>query len=109
MTLEVTGLSPVSQLAPAARPHAAADPAASSRPAEVAAIVDTMPTSPPADVWKDIQTANSKWHDLQEKQLNLRFSVEGRRVVVEMVDPTGQVVRRMPPGEAVDMASGIEA
>ncbi|WP_320669659.1 hypothetical protein [Patulibacter defluvii] len=80
----------------AARPAPAAVPRAAADDELVGAV-------PPPDVLAEVEAAAAAADALAEQGLELRYDVrDAHRVRIELVDGEGQVVRRIPPGEALD-------
>jgi hypothetical protein len=105
MSLEIGGLPPVQP------------PAATRRPAESTGSapvrrVDTaelsFPASPPAAVLDEIGAAADRAEALAAANRELHFRVDDQtgRVVVEVRDFDGNVIRTIPPSEALDVMAG---
>jgi len=101
---------------PASRPQAAA-PVGPAEPAsrvpaspDVAAGVsderfDGIPASPPPEVLEQVEAGFARLQELREQGLELRYDVsDAARVRIELVDANGEVVRRVPPTEALEQA-----
>ncbi len=80
--------------------------AASTEP--VAAVtVDTLPASPPEHLLEEMYDASKVADMLRAQQRELHFEAVGAgRVVVEVRDLEGNVIRTIPPVAALDVASG---
>jgi FlaG protein len=106
MTFEI-GAMPPSQPAPAQR-RAASLPA----PTEPAPRVDTvelsLPASPPADVLDQVDAAAVRAEALAAANRELHFRLDDAtgRVVVEVRDFDGNVIRTIPPSEALEIMAG---
>ena len=73
-----------------------------------AAIVDTTPSRPPAEVLKEMEAASERWQELQSQHRELHFSRDPNRnrVVVEVRDLDGNVLRTIPPSKALEVIAG---
>ena len=80
--------------------------AASAEP--VAAVtVDTLPASPPEHLLEEMYDASKVADQLRAQQRELHFEAIGTgRVVVQVRDLDGNVIRTIPPAAALDVASG---
>ena len=80
--------------------------AASAEP--VAAVtVDTLPASPPEHLLAEMYDASKVADQLRAQQRELHFEAIGTgRVVVQVRDLDGNVIRTIPPVAALDVASG---
>lgn len=68
---------------------------------------DGLPAEPPADVLAEVDAAMERLEALRDRRLTLRFEVsEGQRVRIEVVDDEGNVVRRVPAIEAIEIITG---
>jgi flagellar protein FlaG len=69
---------------------------------------DTLPSRPPTDVLDAIQRAADRYDELRSRQRELHFRHDDRanRVVVEVRDLEGNVLRTVPPSKALDIISG---
>ena len=84
----------------------AATPAA---PAQAVApvTVDTLPASPPAEVLEQMHDAARVAETLRSQARELHFETVGNgRVVVQVRDLDGNVIRTIPPAKALDVAAG---
>jgi uncharacterized FlaG/YvyC family protein len=79
---------------------------ASSEP--VAAVtVDTLPASPPEHLFEEMHDAAKVADMLRAQQRELHFEAVGSgRVVVQVRDLDGNVIRTIPPAGALDIAAG---
>ncbi len=81
-------------------------PAASVQPA-AAVTVDTLPASPPDSVLEEMSAASRVANQLYEQARELHFQPVGDgRVMVQVRDLDGNVLRTIPPGKALDVAAG---
>jgi hypothetical protein len=71
-----------------------------------------IPASPPPEVLDAIDAAGRVAQELHAQGRELRFAVpshdgeDGERVRIELRDLDGNVLREIPPSEALDVASG---
>jgi hypothetical protein len=81
-------------------------PAASAQPA-AAVTVDTLPASPPDSVLEEMFAAARVAEHLYEQARELHFEPVGDgRVMVQVRDLDGNVIRTIPPSMALDVAAG---
>ena len=105
MDFNLPPLGGVEQAAQAQRPKGAKS-AAPTEPA-AAVTVDTLPASPPDSVLEEMFAASKAADQLHEQGRELNFEVVGNgRVVVEVRDLDGNVIRTIPAGKALDVAAG---
>lgn len=81
------------------RPYAAVVPGAT---------FDATPSRPPAEVLQEIEAASRRYDELRSQQRELHFSHDSQanRVVVEVRDLDGNVLRTIPPSRALDVIAG---
>jgi flagellar protein FlaG len=89
-----------------AQPKGGVSAAAPAEP--VAAVtVDTLPASPPDEVLEQMFDAAKVAETLHAQGRELHFETVGHgRVVVQVRDLDGNVIRTIPPAGALDVASG---
>ena len=105
MDFNLPPLGGVERAAQAQRPKGA-KAAASTEPA-VDVTVDTLPASPPDSVLEEMFAASKAADQLHEQGRELNFEVVGNgRVVVQVRDLDGNVIRTIPAGKALDVAAG---
>jgi hypothetical protein len=70
--------------------------------------LETMPSTPPAEVLAQMQQAAENWDSLQSEGYEVHFSQDPqtRRSVAELRDAQGVTVRRLTPSEALELAAG---
>jgi flagellar protein FlaG len=74
---------------------------------EKAVNVNTLPASPPADVLEEMSSAAEAAEKLREQGRELHFEPSGTgRVVIQVRDLDGNVIRTIPPHEAIAIAYG---
>jgi FlaG protein len=87
-------------------------PARTTAPSVTAAVTDTvelsLPAQPPAEVLDEIGIAADRADDLAalDRELHFRKDEETGRVVVEVRDLEGTVIRTIPPSHALSVMSG---
>jgi flagellar protein FlaG len=95
-----TGVTPVEPSTPARR----RDPVAPTGRSPI----EPIPANPPQDLLDDLDTAARVLDDLDEKNVDLKLAVDDKtgRVHVELRDADGQVLRRVPASQALDLLAG---
>jgi flagellar protein FlaG len=74
---------------------------------EAAINASTLPASPPPSVLEDMRAAGRVAADLREQNRELHFDAsESGRVVVQLRDLDGNVIRTIPPAKALEIAAG---
>jgi FlaG protein len=70
--------------------------------------VDAIPSTPPAELFEEMQAAGRRVDELREQNRELHFSYSEaeHRVVVEVRDLDGNVIRTIPPSKFLDVAGG---
>ena len=75
--------------------------------AAAAVTVDTLPASPPPQVLEEMFEASKVADTLHEQGRELHFEANGNgRVVVQVRDLDGNVIRTIPPAGALEVAAG---
>jgi hypothetical protein len=115
MSFEIGPVPPVSpggasRRAAAATPGFALDlarPAAKPAPAQDTALL-SLPGSPPAGVLDAVGAAAARATELRaaNRELHFRKDAESGRVIVEVRDLEGHVIRTIPPSHALDVMAG---
>ena len=69
---------------------------------------DTTPLRPPAQVLEEMEAASRRYDELrsQHRELHFKRDEAANRVVVEVRDPDGNVLRTIPPSKALDVIAG---
>jgi hypothetical protein len=68
---------------------------------------DGVGSSLPPEVLAQIDAGFARLQELREQGLELRYDTsDAMRVKIDLVDVDGQVVRRVPPTEAMDIVAG---
>jgi FlaG protein len=107
MTFEIAALPPTQPPTPPRRAQSAPAPGLVPAPR-----VDTaelsMPASPPPEVLDEVDAAAARAEALAASNRELHFRVDDAsgRVVVEVRDFDGNVIRTIPPSEALDIMAG---
>src|SRR5918999_5864112 len=66
-----------------------------------------IPATPPPDVLREIQAAGARADELWNARRELHFEIsDSGRVIVQVRDLEGRVIRTIPPSEALDVMSG---
>ena len=89
------------------RAHAV-EPSPPTLEAVPGATVDALPSRPPIDVLREMEAASRRYDELraQHRELHFTHDPEQNRVVVEVRDPDGKVLRTIPPSKALDVIAG---
>jgi hypothetical protein len=90
-------------------PMAPKGPAATAAVFGLPAPADTsIPDAPPPDVMREVQEASRRADELWNARRELHFQMDDDtgRVVVQVRDLEGRVIRTIPPSEALDIMSG---
>lgn len=71
----------------------------------------TAPGAPPpmpADLREQVEAAARRYRELSEQERHLRFTPDPmhNRVIVEVTDGQGRVLRTIPPASALEIAAG---
>jgi flagellar protein FlaG len=74
---------------------------------DAAVNVSTLPASPPPSVLEDMHEAARVAEQLRAQKRELHFECTGNgRVIVQVRDLDGNVIRTIPPAKALEVASG---
>jgi hypothetical protein len=89
-------------------PRAAAAPARPAAPADRVELSGGIPDAPPPEVLEQMSVAAQVAQELHDSGRRLRFTPDpaGARVVVAVEDLDGNVLRTIPPSDALGIASG---
>jgi uncharacterized FlaG/YvyC family protein len=70
--------------------------------------LDTIPSQPPDEVKAEVDRASQRVDELKAdgRQLHFAFDDKSGRVVVQVQDLEGNVLRTVPPSKALQVASG---
>jgi FlaG protein len=116
MSFEIGPLQPIGGSGPARRVDAvtpgfsldlARNPA-QQQPAPVDAAVVSLPAHPPVEVREAIGAAAARAAQLraENRELHFRKDQTSGRVIVEVRDLSGNVIRTIPPSKALDVMAG---
>lgn len=113
MSFEIGPLPPVQppvaprRTAPAPASDFSAHLARAKAPAGDIAVI-SLPPSPPPEVLDEVAAARDRAAELAASNRELHFSVdeESNRVIVQVRDLAGNVIRTIPPSEALAVMSG---
>jgi hypothetical protein len=96
----------VERTAPAPRSEPAQG-AGFSAQLDAAVNVSTLPASPPQSVLADMHEAARVWDELRAQKRELHFeTAPNGRVIVQVRDLDGNVIRTIPPTRALEIAAG---
>ncbi len=109
MSFELPPIGSVGRIPPPSRTPAAKSTGAEFRLPD-AVSVSTIPATPPPDALEQVQTAARVVEELRAMGRELHFeppSTPTGRVVVQVRDLDGNVIRTVPPAEALEIATGF--
>jgi FlaG protein len=96
---------------PPATPRKAAGTPATSQftlPRDDRAEIGGIPAQPPEDALREVDRAAARadelWND--KRELHFEMDEDSGRVIVQVRDVDGRVIRTIPPSEALDILSG---
>jgi len=94
---------------PPATPTVGAPPTDPVRDAIVDLVDVGIPAAPPTGVLADIAAAAARARELAEANRELHFHAddESGRIIVEVRDFDGNVIRTIPPSRAIDVMAGL--
>lgn len=106
MSLEIGRLTFQTPIAPASRPAPA--PGAKTFALPGADAADVIPPVPPRDVLVEVERAAARAEELAAANRELHFSTDpdSGRIIVEVRDLEGNVLRTIPPSKALGVMSG---
>jgi flagellar protein FlaG len=69
---------------------------------------ETTPMRPPEEVLEEMRRASERYDELMAQQRELHFAADpsSNRVIVEVRDLDGNVLKTIPPSKALDVISG---
>ncbi len=109
-TVPPAGLQdPTAIAAVSARPRTESGPQERPKLEVVAgATVDTLPSRPPSEVLQEMEAASRRYDELRSQKRELHFAHDPNqnRVVVEVRDLEGNVLRTIPPSKALEVIAG---
>lgn len=76
--------------------------------AEASQVDISVPSSPPAEVGDAIGRASARYDELRKQHRELHFASDPQsgRLVIEVRDLDGNVIRTIPPSQALDVIDG---
>jgi hypothetical protein len=107
----VGGVDGAGGSAPAGRSAGAPAPAEGFKKSLAAASDDVdiaVPSTPPAEIRPEIERASARYDELRAEQRELHFAndPDSGRLVIEVRDLNGNVMRTIPPSKALDVIGG---
>jgi hypothetical protein len=82
-------------------------PAKRVTPVTPASAADTaIPDTPPAEVLHALDTAQQVMADLQSRNVEIRFAMDGGHVRTQLVDNKGQIIQEIPAARGLDILAG---
>lgn len=117
MTLPVGHLTPISgpaHVAPVSKvdaPSTKVEAPQTPRKIESADTADIIPSSPPPSVRDEMAAAALKVQEMHSDNRELHFAKDptSNRIVIQVRDLKGEVIRTIPPSEALDIMSGAKS
>jgi hypothetical protein len=114
MSFQVPAVAPqdIAELSAAQPRPQAGTPAGPAAAAEAhgneAVAVDATPSRPPAEVLAQMEAASRRYDELQAQKRELHFTHDEQtnRVVVQVRDLEGNVLRTIPPSKALNIIAG---
>jgi len=100
--------APPAPVRPTAKEGAAAAKFSLSMPREDKAVIGDIPAVPPEDALREVDRAAARADELWRDKRELHFAMDedSGRVIVQVRDLDGRVIRTIPPSEALDILSG---
>lgn len=94
--------------AAAYRPGAEAAPRRAGSGSDFGAALAREVEGPPSELRGQMRDASRRWEELRAMDRELRFEQDPQtgRVVVEVRDLEGRLIRTVPPSSALDIAAG---
>jgi uncharacterized FlaG/YvyC family protein len=70
--------------------------------------IDTIPATPPAEVQEQVERASGRYDELRAQGREMHFATDEKsgRLVIEVRDLAGNVIRTLPPSKALDVIAG---
>ena len=100
--------APPAPVKPTATDGTAAAKFSLSMAREDKAVIGGIPAAPPEDALREVDRAAARadelWHD--KRELHFAMDEDSGRVIVQVRDLDGRVIRTIPPSEALDILSG---
>ena len=108
MSLEIGRFTPVHHVPPVAPARPAADPVRGGEPSRFDTVLGDVPPAPTEEVRRHVDRAAEIVEQLHASNRELHFSKdeETGRVVIQVRDLDGNVLKTIPPSHALDVMSG---
>jgi len=108
MSLEIGRFTPVQHVPPVPPARPAADPVRGGEPSRFDTVLGDVPPAPTEDVRRHVDRAAEIVEQLHASNRELHFSkdAETGRVVIQVRDLDGNVLKTIPPSRALDVMSG---
>ena len=108
MSLELPPVGQPQNVSPPARTPGSPASAGASQLAAPVQVDVSIPSSPPAQLQAEMAAANARVDELARQGRELHFSTEREtgRIIVEVRDLDGNLIRTIPPSKALDVAAG---
>ena len=108
MSLEIGRFTPVHHVLPVPQARPAAAPARAGDPSRFDTVLGDVPPAPTEEVRRHVDRAAEVVAQLHENNRELHFSKdeETGRVVIQVRDLDGNVLKTIPPSHALDVMSG---
>jgi len=108
MSLEIGRFTPVHHAMPVSPARPAADPVRGGEPSRFDTVLGDVPPAPTEDVRRHVDRAAEIVEQLHASNRELHFSkdAETGRVVIQVRDLDGNVLKTIPPSRALDVMSG---
>ena len=66
----------------------------------------TIPDTPPAEVLHALDAAQQVMADLQSRNVEIRFAMDGGHVRTQLVDNKGEIIQEIPASRGLDILAG---
>lgn len=66
----------------------------------------SIPDTPPAEVLHALDAAQQVMTDLQSRNIEIRFAMDGGHVRTQLVDNKGEVIQEIPAARGLDILAG---
>lgn len=90
------------------RPRAERSPAPAAKGADFGAALSREVDGPPPELRMQVRDASRRWEELRamDRELHFEQDPESGRIVVEVRDLEGHLIRTVPPSTALEIAAG---
>jgi hypothetical protein len=108
MSLEIGRFTPVQRVLPVHPARPAAAPARGGEPSRFDTVLGDVPPAPTEDVRRQVDRAAEIAQQLHDSNRELHFTKDDKtgRVVIQVRDLEGNVIKTIPPSRALDVMSG---